>query len=111
MEEIVFYEYFINLKKCFIGKSRCVGTKLRDGVYQTKFYDDTTGKYKGNSRLVNLDEFEQVQTFRVFSFKDNTEYYHQMLLNEYALMIENGRERLKKQENFLDKLRKMGFSS
>ena len=105
MEQIEFYEYFINLKKCKITKNKCIGTKVQQNLYYTRFYDIDTGKCKGNSRLINLDELERLQSFRIFSFNDDYEYYKEMLLHEYKLMIEIGKEKLEKQEKFLERLK------
>lgn len=103
MKQIEFFEYSINLKKCKIVKYKCVGVKIREKLYDVKFYN-ANDKYTGNHRLINLDNFEIIHSFRIMSFNDNYEYYRQILLNEYAIMIEKNRSKLLKQELFFKNL-------
>ena len=103
MKEIHFYEYAIQLKKCKFTQYECVGIKLRDNLYLSKFYCDK--KPTGSERIINLNEFEIIQSYRILSFKDDSKYYNQLLLNEYEDMIHRSKEKIKKQEIFLQNLR------
>ena len=74
MDEIHFFEYAIQLKKCEFVKYECIGIKIRDGVYRTKFYKNK--KYTGNERIIYLSEFEVIQSYRIISFKNDSKYYN-----------------------------------
>lgn len=105
MEQIVFYEYSANLKKGEIVKYKCIGTKIKDNLYSTRFYFADNGKNTTNPRIVNIDKFEIIHSFRIFSFNDDYEKYRKMLIEEYELMVEKNRLKLQKQEQFLEKLK------
>ena len=108
-KQIEFYGYFLNHKHCKIVQYKCIGEKVSnsDKYYRTKFYYVDTGKY-ANQRLVHLDTFEQVKSFRVFSFNDDYEHYRQIILDAYAKMIADSRARIEKQEKFLERLKLKG---
>lgn len=105
MEQIEFFEYFINHKKYKIVKYKCVGVKVSKKLYKTKFYYADTDRYAGSQRLINIENFEKVRCFRILSFADDYEKYKQILLHEYAEMIEKNRTNVQKQEQFLEKLK------
>ena len=105
-QEIEFYEYMINLKKCEIIQRKCVGVEVQENRYRTKFYDYNTDiDMKRNRKLVDIKQFEIMQSFRIFSFKDDYEHYKQLLIDEYEQMIEKNRAKLEKQEQFLEQLK------
>lgn len=105
MEEIHFFEYSIQLKHCKIIKYKCIGTKIREGVYDTKFYN-CNDKDTGNHRLVKLEQFEKINSLRIISFTDDYEYYRQLLLEKYESIVKQSQEKLEKQETFLQALKK-----
>lgn len=104
MEQIEFFEYFINLKTCKVVKYKCIGIKVREKLYRTKFYYTDNGKCTGTQRLINSDTFENIHSFRILSFNDDYERYKQILLAEYKLMLEKNRSKLLKQELFFKNL-------
>ena len=61
-----------------------------------------------NQKLVHLDTFEQVKSFRILSFNDDYEHYKQIILDAYAKMIADSRARIEKQEKFLEMLKLKG---
>ena len=105
-QQIEFYGYFLNHKHYKIVQYKCIGEKVSnsDKYYRTKFYYADTDKY-ANQRLVHLDMFEQVKSFRVFSFNDDYEHYRQIILDAYAKMIADSKARIEKQEQFLEMLK------
>lgn len=104
-QQIEFYGYFLNHKHCKIVQYKCIGEKMDDKWYKTRFYYADTGKYTNSQRLVHLDTFEQVKSFRILSFNDDYEHYKQIILDAYAKMIADSRARIEKQEKFLEMLK------
>jgi len=104
MDKIEFYEYFINLNKCRIVQYKAVGIKAGNGLYIADFFN-ADNKQMGKSRFVRLRSFEQIQSFRIFSFNDDLEHYKQILLNKYAEMVEHNKANVQRQEQFLEKLK------
>lgn len=90
MDEIHFFEYAIQLKKCEFIQYEAVGIKVRDGAYRTKFYKNQ--KHTGNERIIFLNDFEKIQSYRIISFQDDSKYYNQLLLNEYENMIHKSKD-------------------
>ena len=104
-DTIEFYEYAINLKTCTFTKYKGVGIQLREGTYRAKFY--LNNRFTGNNRLIHLTDFEQINSYRVLSFKDDTKFYNTLLVKEYENMLLRNIERTQKQETFLKNLKKL----
>ena len=106
-QQIEFYGYFLNHKKCKIVQYKCIGEKVSnsDKYYRTRFYYADTGKYTNSQRLVHLDTFEQVKSFRILSFNDDYEHYKQIILDAYTKMIADSKAKIEKQEKFLEMLK------
>jgi len=104
MEQITFYKYFINLNKCQIVQYKAIGIKAGNGLYLADFFN-ADNKQMGNSRFVRLRNFEQIHSFRIFSFNDDLEHYKHVLLDKYAEMIKQNKANVQRQEQFLERLK------
>lgn len=104
MEQIEFYEYCINLKKCKFVRYKCIGTKVRENLYMTKFYNDNQ-EYISNDRIIDFRNFNHVRSFRIMTFDDDYVYYKNLLLQEYSMMIEKNKSNLEKQIQFFENLK------
>lgn len=104
VEQITFYEYLLNFQKCKVTQYKCIGVKVQENRYRTKFFENDIDT-KRNFKIIDVTNFEKINTFRIFSFNNDFEYYKQLLLAEYKETVEKNRAKLERQEQLLKKLK------
>ena len=104
IEQITFYEYLLNFQKCKITQYKCIGVKVQENRYRTKFFENDIDT-KRNFNIIDVTNFEKINTFRIFSFNDDFEHYKQMLIDEYEKTVEKNRAKLERQEQTLEQLK------